>query len=91
MGRHPVAVVISHITYARTMKFDYSRFSWRGLHRKPVVATVQQSFDSCSDEVCEEGRFWQDEGFLRSMAHVLRDSLAATFQIREILNNLNCK
>jgi hypothetical protein len=28
MGRHPVAVVILHITYARTMKVDYSRFSW---------------------------------------------------------------
>jgi hypothetical protein len=39
MGRHPVAVVISHITYARTMKVDYSRFSWGGLHRKHVVAT----------------------------------------------------
>jgi hypothetical protein len=30
MGRHPVAVVISHITYARTMKVDYSRFVWEG-------------------------------------------------------------
>jgi hypothetical protein len=45
MGRHPVidthpvAVVISHITYARTMKVDYSRFSWGGLHGKHVVAT----------------------------------------------------
>jgi hypothetical protein len=39
MGRHPVAVVISHIVYARTMKFDYSRFSWGGLHEKHVVAT----------------------------------------------------
>jgi hypothetical protein len=38
MGRHPVAVVISHITYARTMKVDYSRFSWGGLHGKLVVA-----------------------------------------------------
>jgi hypothetical protein len=28
MGRHPVAVVILHITKARTMKVDYSRFSW---------------------------------------------------------------
>jgi hypothetical protein len=24
MGRHPVAVVISNITYARTMKVDYT-------------------------------------------------------------------
>jgi hypothetical protein len=39
MGRHPVAVVISHITYARTVKVDYSRFSWGGLHGKHVVAT----------------------------------------------------
>jgi hypothetical protein len=39
MDRHPVAVVISHITYARTMKFDYSRFSWGGLHGKNVVET----------------------------------------------------
>jgi hypothetical protein len=39
MGRHPVAVVISHITYARTMQVDYSRFSWGGLHVKHVVAT----------------------------------------------------
>jgi hypothetical protein len=38
MGRHPVAVVISHITYARTIKVDYSRFSWGGLHGKYVVA-----------------------------------------------------
>jgi hypothetical protein len=27
MGRHPVAVVNLHPTYARTMKVDYSRFS----------------------------------------------------------------
>jgi hypothetical protein len=39
MGRHPVAVVILHITYARTMKVDYSRFSWGGLHGKIEVAT----------------------------------------------------
>jgi hypothetical protein len=39
MGRYPVAVVISHITYARTMKVDYSRFSLGGLHGKHVVAT----------------------------------------------------
>jgi hypothetical protein len=39
MDRQPVAVVISHITYARTMKVDYSRFSWGGLHGKLVVAT----------------------------------------------------
>jgi hypothetical protein len=36
---HPVAVVISHITYARTVKIDYFRFSWGGLHGKHVVAT----------------------------------------------------
>jgi hypothetical protein len=30
MGRHPVAVDILHITYAWTMKVDYSRFSWEG-------------------------------------------------------------
>jgi hypothetical protein len=29
MGRHPVAVVILHITYARTMKVDYCRFKLR--------------------------------------------------------------
>jgi hypothetical protein len=39
MGRHPVAVAISHITYARTMRVDYSRFSWGGLHGKHVAAT----------------------------------------------------
>jgi hypothetical protein len=38
MGRHAVAVVNFHITYARTMKVDYSRFSWGGLHGKHVVA-----------------------------------------------------
>jgi hypothetical protein len=37
MGRHPVAVVNLHITYARTMKVDYSRFSLGGLHGKHVV------------------------------------------------------
>jgi hypothetical protein len=36
---HPVAVVNSHITYARVMKVDYSRFSLEGLHGKHVVAT----------------------------------------------------
>jgi hypothetical protein len=41
MGRHPVAVVISHITYSRTMKVDYSRFSWGGLRGKRVVATCK--------------------------------------------------
>jgi hypothetical protein len=39
MGRHPVAVVNLHITYAWTTKVDYSRFSWGGLHEKHVVAT----------------------------------------------------
>jgi hypothetical protein len=39
MGKHPVAVVISHITYAQTMKVDYSRFGWGGLRGKHVVAT----------------------------------------------------
>jgi hypothetical protein len=39
MGRHPVAVVNLHITYARTMKVNYTRFSWGGLHVKHVVAT----------------------------------------------------
>jgi hypothetical protein len=39
MGRHPVAVVILLITYARTMKVDYSGFSWAELHGKHVVAT----------------------------------------------------
>jgi hypothetical protein len=39
MARHPVAVVISHITYARTMKVDYSTFSLGGMHGKHVVAT----------------------------------------------------
>jgi hypothetical protein len=43
MGRHPVAVVILHITYARTMKVDYSRFSWGGLHGKHVVATWKRN------------------------------------------------
>jgi hypothetical protein len=33
-----VAVVNLHITYARTMKVDYSRFSLGGLHGKHVVA-----------------------------------------------------
>jgi hypothetical protein len=35
MGRHLVAVVNLHITYARTMEVDYSRFSLGG----HVVAT----------------------------------------------------
>jgi hypothetical protein len=39
MGRHPVAVVISHITFARMLKVDYFTFSLGGLHRKHVVAT----------------------------------------------------
>jgi hypothetical protein len=34
----PVAVVISHITDARTMKVDYCRFSWGSLHGKHVLA-----------------------------------------------------
>jgi hypothetical protein len=42
MGRHPVAVVILHITYARTMKVDYSRFSWGGLHVKHVVGNWKE-------------------------------------------------
>jgi hypothetical protein len=39
MGKHPVAVVNLHITYALTMKVDYSRFSLGWLHGKHVVAT----------------------------------------------------
>jgi hypothetical protein len=42
MCRHPVAVVISHITYAQTMKFDHSRFSWGGLHGKHPLAVSHQ-------------------------------------------------
>jgi hypothetical protein len=42
MGRYPVAVVILHITYARTMKFDYSRFSWGGLHGKHVALLMHK-------------------------------------------------
>jgi hypothetical protein len=42
MGRHPVAVVISHITYARTMKDNYSRFSWGLLHGKHVVGNLEK-------------------------------------------------
>jgi hypothetical protein len=38
MGRNPVAVVNLHITYARIMKVDYSRFSLGRLHGKQVVA-----------------------------------------------------
>jgi hypothetical protein len=44
MGRHPVAVVNLHITYAPTMKVDYFRFSWGGgLHGKHIVATTHIS------------------------------------------------
>jgi hypothetical protein len=39
MGRHPVALANLYITYAWTMKVDYSRFSWGGLHGKHVVET----------------------------------------------------
>jgi hypothetical protein len=39
VGRQPVAVVNLHITYVRTMKVNYSRFSWGGLCGKHVVAT----------------------------------------------------
>jgi putative sterol carrier protein len=38
MGRHPVAVVNLHITYARTVKVDYYTFIWGGLYGK-LVAT----------------------------------------------------
>jgi hypothetical protein len=37
MGRHPVAMVSLHITYARNMKVDYSIFNLGGLHGKHVV------------------------------------------------------
>jgi hypothetical protein len=40
MGRHPVAVVNLHITYAQTMKVDYSRFSLGGLHGKQIAAAI---------------------------------------------------
>jgi hypothetical protein len=43
MCRHPVAVVILHVTYARTMKVDDSRFSWGGLHGKHVVVTTEDA------------------------------------------------
>jgi hypothetical protein len=39
MGTRSVAVVILHVTYARTMKVDCPGFSWGGLHGKHVVAT----------------------------------------------------
>jgi hypothetical protein len=63
MGRHPMAVVISHITYARTMKVDYSRFIWGGLRGKHVVTYRTHNFirilwapwrwRSCSAETCK--------------------------------------
>jgi hypothetical protein len=40
MGRHPVAVVILHITYARTMTVDYSRFS-----------NGRATWEACSDNL----------------------------------------
>jgi hypothetical protein len=40
MDRHPVAVVILCITYAWTMKGDYSRFSWGGLYSFSTSALV---------------------------------------------------
>jgi hypothetical protein len=46
MGRHAVAVVNLHIAYARTMKVDYSRFSWGGLHGKHVVATWKRKTET---------------------------------------------
>jgi hypothetical protein len=39
MVRHHVAVVMSHITYARTIKVDSSRFGWGELRGNHVVAT----------------------------------------------------
>jgi hypothetical protein len=39
MGRHPVAMDNLHITYARPVKVDYSRFSWGRLHGNHAVAT----------------------------------------------------
>jgi hypothetical protein len=66
MGRHPVAVVILQITYARTMKVEYSRYSWGGLHGKHVVATWKgktgtiQAFalgpSKTNKNLCRDGR-----------------------------------
>jgi hypothetical protein len=42
MGRYPVAVVNLHITYAQTVKVDYSTFSLGGLHGKHIVATWKE-------------------------------------------------
>jgi hypothetical protein len=39
MGRHRVEVVNLYVTYARTMKVGYSKFSLGGLHGKHVVET----------------------------------------------------
>jgi hypothetical protein len=39
VNTHPVAVVNSHITYARTIKVDYCGFSWGWLHGKHVAET----------------------------------------------------
>jgi hypothetical protein len=70
MGRHPVAVVILYITYARTMKVDYSRFSWGGLHGKHVVATWKGKTGTIpafaleprktNKNLCRDGRSEQD-------------------------------
>jgi hypothetical protein len=54
MGRHPVAVVNLHITYARTVKVDYSRFSWGGLREKHVVATWKGTYTAVQ-------QLWQRE------------------------------
>jgi hypothetical protein len=49
MGRYPVIVVNLHITYARTMKVDYSRFSLGEGYMGSMSMKLRELFISFED------------------------------------------
>jgi hypothetical protein len=66
MGRHPVAADNLHTTYARTMKVDYSRFSWGGATWEACSVNLEKKNGNhpsiCSrtqenqENLCRDGR-----------------------------------
>jgi hypothetical protein len=81
MGRHPVAVVILHITCAWTVKVDYSTFSWGGLHgnhvgnlEKKITGTIPAFAlgpRKTKKNLCRDGRSQISKKFHYTFAYAL--------------------
>jgi hypothetical protein len=74
MGRHSVEVISLHITYARTVNVDYSRFSFWGLHGKHVV-TVLCPWSTVGRSMCWSLIPYRGDVYLRDLSPRLLHAL----------------